>query len=931
MSELSRRGFLGATLGASAVVARRAQANDAPGESSPSPTTPAEHVRVDVQVNGQDHALDVGADTRAIDVIRERLGLTGTKQACGHGACGACAVKLDETPVCSCILPATALHKARVTTIEGVGTADELHPIQRAFLAEDALQCGFCTPGFVVEASAFHDTWRAEHGAAEPTRDHVAAALAGHLCRCGAYPAIYRAVQGACAGRFDEETGERPRWDGLDKVTGAAQYTVDTQLPGQLEGRILRATWGHGVLETCDTSAAQAMDGVKAVFIMTPVGHRVRFAGQELVAVAAVDAHTAELALRAIQVEIAQEPVITTIDQALADGAPLIYPEKKEAKQAPSANEGPPFPAPWNGNLRGPLSSSALARPKKAERLTGKAGPDDLLLERTYETQVQVHTALEPHSCVAEWDGADRVTVYLSTQSVTDAADDIAERWELERDNVQVIAHFVGGGFGAKTFIQPHSLAAIELARAAAAPVRVVLSREEELVVGGMRPKERMETQFLVGADGQPAAMTLAAYADAGIAVSNSVALMWRMSYHQVPMSVVDYDVVTNGAPGKPFRGPGGPQGHWALEALLDEVAHVRGEDALDLRRRWDPNPHRQRLYDWAGKIPAWSGRAAQATDKGRYRHGIGLGSAVWWYVVQPSSQAQLTAGPDGLILSSGTQDMGNGTKSAMAWTAADAFGVTPAEITIKIGSSRYVHGPLSGGSRTTPSLVPVVIDLCAQAIAALHEFAAGHFSLEGATVVSGGIQHTGGTLSWADVLKAFPRQTWTAKRKRDEGGFLLPFEVGGFNLGMGIPASVQLTEVVVDTRLGRVIPQKIHLGLAVGRIVCPPLAISQCEGGAVQSTSYALYEERILDPVSGVNLTHNLEDYRLMGIGDCPAIDVHFDEEGWDHVHGRALGLAELATLPGLPSIANAVAHATGWRPEAFPLTADRVLGGLS
>ncbi len=912
-------------------MSKAARAGEAPPEeASPNPTSPVERVRVDLQVNGASHSLEVGGDTRAIDVIRERLGLTGTKQACGHGACGACTVKLDETPVCTCILPATAMHGRQVTTIEGLGTAENLHPVQKAFLAEDALQCGFCTPGFVVEASAFHDRWRTDHGTTEPTLDQVSAALAGHLCRCGAYPAIYRAVQGACTGRFDEEEVAGVRWDGLPKVTGSASYTVDIQLEGQLEGRILRASHGHGVLSRCDTSQALAMTGVQAVHQMTAVGHRVRFAGQELVAIAAVDARTAELALKAIEVVIDKEPVVTSIDQALEDGAPLIYPESKPDLLTPSAGETPVFPSSWNGNLRGPTSSSLLSRPRKAEKAAVNAKDGSLVLERTYETSVQLHTALEPHSCVAHWEAEDALTVYLSTQSVSHVANDIAERWELPRENVRVLAEYVGGGFGAKALLQPSSLAAIELARGARAPVRMVLSREEELVVGGLRPLERMESQLVIDADGEPAAMNLTAYADAGIAVGNSVAMMWRLSYHHVPMKIVDYDVLTNGPPGKPFRGPGGPQGHWALEALLDEVAHLRGEDPLELRQRWDPNPHRQRLYSWARQVPAWSLRSKQASDKGRYRHGIGLGSSVWWYIVEPSCQAELTVGPEGILVRSGTQDMGNGTKSVMAWTAAEAFGVTPQEITIQVGDSRFVPGPLSGGSRTTTSIAPVVAECCQQAIADLVRFAATHFSLEDATAADGGIQYAGGHLPWQRVLAAAPRQTYTARRRRDEGGFLLPFDLGGINLGMGIPGSVQLTEVVVDTRLGRVIPQKLHLGVAAGRIVVPPLARSQCEGALVQSTSYALYEERRLDPLTGVNLTHNLEDYRLMGIGDCPEMNIHFDEEGWNHVQGRAVGLAEVATLPGLAAMGNAIAHATGWRPERFPLTMDRVLGGL-
>ena len=142
------------------------------------------------------------ADEAAVDVLRDRLGLTGAKLVCGEGVCGACTVLLDGVPVTSCLLPATALEGRALTTVEGFGP--DLHPVQRAFIAHDALQCGYCTPGFVVEAIAFHDRWRRERGTDEPTREEIARALAGHLCRCGAYVGILAAVRDACAGRFDD-------------------------------------------------------------------------------------------------------------------------------------------------------------------------------------------------------------------------------------------------------------------------------------------------------------------------------------------------------------------------------------------------------------------------------------------------------------------------------------------------------------------------------------------------------------------------------------------------------------------------------------------------------------------------------------------------------------------------------------------------------
>jgi xanthine dehydrogenase YagR molybdenum-binding subunit len=172
-------------------------------------------------INGQAGSLPDDQDTLLVDVIRDQLNLTGTKLVCGSGVCGACTVLLDGEPVVSCLLPASAAAGKIVTTIEGIGSAG-LHPVQRAFMAHDALQCGFCTPGFVVEAAAFHDDWRAARGTAIPSREEIAAALSGHLCRCGAYEGLYRAVADACAGRFDGLDPTAPRVEARDKVTGLA-------------------------------------------------------------------------------------------------------------------------------------------------------------------------------------------------------------------------------------------------------------------------------------------------------------------------------------------------------------------------------------------------------------------------------------------------------------------------------------------------------------------------------------------------------------------------------------------------------------------------------------------------------------------------------------------------------------------------------------
>src|SRR4029078_433142 len=177
-------------------------------------------------INGRIESLPDDPDALLVDIVRGELNLTGTKLVCGAGVCGACTVLVDGAPVVSCLMPARAVAGKSVTTVEGIGAA-KLHPVQKAFMPHDALQCVFCTPGFVVEAVAFCDRWRSTKGTAVPSREEIGAALSGHLCRCGAYEGIFRSLAEASAGRFDGDAFVSPRMEARDKVTGSAKYTVD--------------------------------------------------------------------------------------------------------------------------------------------------------------------------------------------------------------------------------------------------------------------------------------------------------------------------------------------------------------------------------------------------------------------------------------------------------------------------------------------------------------------------------------------------------------------------------------------------------------------------------------------------------------------------------------------------------------------------------
>jgi xanthine dehydrogenase YagR molybdenum-binding subunit len=274
------------------------------------------------------------------------------------------------------------------------------------------------------------------------------------------------------------------------------------------------------------------------------------------------------------------------------------------------------------------------------------------------------------------------------------------------------------------------------------------------------------------------------------------------------------------------------------------------------------------------------------------------------------------------------SQDIGNGTRSVLAKTVARELGLEPHEVIVHIGDSNHVHGP--AGSRTTSSVVPACMHACAQLREELMELAVARFGLRDVQESRTGVMHASGLMRWRDVVAVASPITVVGRRKRDEGGYFLPPVFAGIAPQKYVTASIQLVEVEVDTRLGRICVLESWAGFGVGRLVCPTLALNQARGGIVQGLGYALYEERRLDPRHGFLLSAGLEDYKLPGIGDVGRMHVHFDDGGYDKARGRAVGLGELVTLAPAAAIGNAVYHATGWRPHDLPLRPDRVLQGV-
>src|SRR6266436_1942835 len=791
-------------------------------------------------INGRVEPLPDDPENLLIDVVRDALKLTGTKLVCGAGVCGACTVLVDGAPVVSCLMPARAAAGKSVTTVEGIG-AGKLHPVQKAFMAHDALQCGFCTPGFIVEATAFHDRWRATKGTAAPSREDIGAALSGHLCRCGAYDGIFHAVTEACEGRFDGDDIVSPRVEAREKVTGAAKYTVDIRHDGQLEGIILRSHVAHARITELDLAPARAISGVSAAISLLGDDRTVRYVGEPVAAIAAKDRKTAVKAGAAIKINYEPLPSVIGLDAARKPDAPVVF-EKSNRKRAGNVSEGTAAPAPWKGNVRGPSSAFSQRARKARNWIAGaREAQNPLLVEQTFRTDTQSHACLEPHATVARFDG--------------------------------------------------------------------------------YRPATEVKIALLPSEQGDLKALSLMAHADTGAAVNSTLAALARLIYPAEAKELADYDVISNLPAGAPFRGPGGPPMAFALEQAIDEAALRMKVDPIGLRKRWDPNPNRQRLYDWASGLEIWRNAKPPASQTGRYRRGVGVATGYWLYLWQPGYKVELKVKDGRLIASTATQDIGQGSRTVIANTVAHEFGLEPHEIEVHIGDSNLSEGPGSAGSRTTASVIPPTLLAIGKLKAAIEQ----HSQRKPVP---------GSNAPWRDMIAASPDISVSAVRPEDgkpmSSGVRSPMKEAGFMgiifgwmmrrfsnlaIGAGVPSSVQVIEVEVDTWLGHVRVLNVHTGIAVGKIAAPALAHSQAAGSVIQGIGYALYEAREIDARTGDTLSAGMEDYGIPGMADTPPIDVHFDEGGFDHVLGGSVGIGEVATVPTSPAIANAIRNATGIR----------------
>ena len=729
-----------------------------------------------------------------------------------------------------------------------------------------------------------------------------------------------------------------PRMDALEKVTGRAVYTADVHRNGMLHTAVVRSSVASGAVLSIDVAPALEVPGVREVLVRQDVdGIRydggqlfdttIRFAGQPLAAVCADTPAAAERAAKAIIVKIDTAPHAVTIDQALAPGAPLVRRKGNTAKGSPRVTE------------RGDVEQGLAAA--------------DIVIERAYRTPTVLHSALEPHGAVAEWDG-NSVTVWESTQGIFNTRADLAAAFGLKLTQVRVIKEYMGGGFGAKNGAHASTYIAVALAKKAGAPVRCVWDREGEQTDAGNRSATVQRVKIGAKKNGSLTAIQLDAEIALGVGGWHAgPGKIYRELYACPNVRTAETFVYTNTGAMASFRAPGHVEGAFGLECAMDALARELAIDPLELRRRnyAKNDQEKDRLYsekklDECYRLGAerfgWSSPArsaaehstAKPAENSRFKRGIGMASVAWSAGGGPPSYATVRVNPDGTVdVLTGSQDLGTGARTVFAQIAAEALGADIADVRTTLGDTqRLPYTGNSWGSQTTASVGPAVRMAAEDARARLLDAAAQllqvsptELEARGSVVriKNGRAPNAGASeLSFAAIGEQLGDVMIIGQGMRGpnaENTALFTF-------------AAQFAEVEVDTETGRVRVVRFVAAHDSGRIINPRLAESQVEGGIIQGIGYALFEERALDDSLGVPLNPTLHDYKIPTLADLPRIETVF-VPGSDTVanHTGAKGLAEPPIIGVAPAIANAVRDAIGVEITELPLSPWRVASALA
>jgi putative selenate reductase molybdopterin-binding subunit len=873
------------------------------------------------------------------------LGWHGVKKGCDAGDCGACTVWLDGHPVHSCITPAFRADGHEVTTIEGLGTPDDLHPMQRQFRDAPGFQCGFCTAGMIMTSATFTD---------EQKKD-LPRALKGNLCRCTGYRAIEDAVNGvvgieeAQPGRAVGTSVGAPAATGV--VTGTAEFTMDTTMEGMLHLKVLHSPHAHARVVSIDKSAALALPGVHRVYTWEDVPRKhfntaihtdhlvdpddtfildnvMRFAGQRVVAVLADSVAAAEEGCRNVVVEYQVLRAVLDPEEAMADGAPQLHYSEDPFIRDPEHNV--------LLELHGEIGDVATA-----------LADADVVHEGTYFSPRVQHAHLETHGSIA-WMADGRLNVRTSSQSPSICKVKLSHLFDLRPDQLRVFCKRVGGGFGGKQEVIAEDLVALATLDTGR-PVCLEYTREEEFTTASPRHPMKITVTLGARADGTLTALRFrnvsntGAYGNHGgetlFAGAAAVAL-----YRCANKKFDAWAVYTNTVPSGALRGYGMTQPAFAVESAITELAIKLDMDPLELRRRNVVRPgdallamddHPDDVEFSEDGVTACIGLVEEALRRNAAQNGqalgddwlIGVGTASSLHETAPPtehiSDAWATLRDDGSYeIAVGTVEFGEGTSTAHVQIAATQLGTTPARI--HLVQSDTDRTGFDTGAFASAGLF-VAGNAVLKAATALRDrilrFAASHAGVDVTMCAmdDDGVLCGDSRLSLGDVIEAGRARgiRFTESRK-------------AYGSPRSVTSNTHGFRIAVHRVTGEIRILYSVQAADVGVVINPAQVLGQVEGGVAMGIGFALTENFHVD-ANGVMVNPNLRNYRIPTYADVPRTELLL-VESTDSVGPMASkGMAECCINPVAPALANALEDATGVRYRSLPLTPERIYARLA
>jgi len=940
--------------------------------------------RLQMKVNGTAVDLNIPESRFLSEVLREDLGLTGTKIGCNEAECGICTVLVNGTPVVSCTFPAFKASGAKVETIEGLSTDDKLHPLQQAFLDHGAVQCGICTPGMIMTSKALLDEKQAKGEV--PGEADIKVALKDTYCRCTGYQSVISAIQQASGQDVapyvpetmtaGQEIGKaQPNPDALAKIRGLAKFTDDYRFPGMLYARTLRAGLPHARIVSINTSAARALSGVRGVLTHEDVpgrnlhgivdldwpvlcGDKVRYSGDAVAIIAADTEFIATQALDLIQVDYEELPTVSDSMEALRPGAAIVH-------------EGRP-----DGNLLKHI------KVRKGDVARGLAEAD-VVIDRTYRTPTTEHLFLEPECAIgvpagynpADFGGTcdpraargetaihDKTSIYVGSQIPYLDRDQTAAALGIEPKQVRVIATLMGGGFGGKEDIAGQTHVAL-LSEKTQRPVKMLYSRQESLLFHPKRHATVIRIRTGATRDGRLTGVEATLYGDGGAYASLSEKVLTRATTHasgpyDVPHVKVDcFAAYTNNTPCGAFRGFGVSQSCFAVESNMDILAEELGLDAIEFRRintlevgsvtatgqkmreSVGLNECIERVtHDMRGDIRNEDFRWTWQEDHRQLAWGLaigykntGLGGGA---PDKSSAQVEVWTQTDELVqaeVRTSSAELGQGLPAVLAACTAEELGIPISCVNVLLGDTDFCPdgGPTTASRQTFVSgnaaryAAKAVVKQLTPAAAGLLGCAPGNV-----TFTAGRFSSGGRSVSLAEVTaRAAGSGIPTVAEYEYWAPETKPLGSGGdMHFAFGFCAQAVLCEI--DTRTGSVQVRKVIAAHDVGRAINPLTLEGQIEGGIVMCIGYALTEHFIQE--QGKPWTTVMARYKMPGIKYTPKIISHIVEHQTSTGPYGAKGVGELPSIPTSAAITNAIYRATGVRIRSLPVDQDELLRAM-